>query len=96
MLSVIRAKKIWKVSHANVVDVQTVSKELLEGQVLIEKLCNQEVLDSVNDLLGKKPALLEEWESIALSDILGRSLFKDGQYVPIESRNFGNALRRTI
>lgn len=96
MLSVIRAKKIWKVSHANVIDVHTVSEEFLEGQVLIEKLCNQDVVDSINDLLGKKPDLLEEWELIALSDIIGRNLFEDGQYVPIESGKLGNALRLSV
>lgn len=68
------------------------SSPYLEGKVLIEKLSSPEVLSSINALLKSKPELLEEWETMALSDILGRSLVKDGKYVPIESGGFKNAL----
>ena len=92
MLEVIRAKKIWKVSHANIVDAEDSNCAYLEGKVLIEKLSSPEVLSSINALLKSKPELLEEWEAIALSDILGRSLVKDGQFIPIESVSIKNAL----
>lgn len=92
MLEVIRAKKIWKVSHANIEDVQDSNGAYLEGKVLIERLCNPEILSNINALLESKPELLEEWETIALSDILGRSLVKDEQFIPIESVSFKNAL----
>jgi len=92
MLEVIRAKKIWKVSHANIVDVQNSNGACLEGKVLIERLSNPEILSNINALLEIKPELLEEWEAIALSDILGRSLVKEGQFIPIESVSFKNAL----
>ena len=92
MLEVIRAKKIWKVSHANIVDAEDSNSAYLEGEVLIEKLSSPEVLSSINTLLKSKPELLEEWEAIALSDILGRSLVKDGQFTPIESVSIKNAL----
>lgn len=92
MLEVIRAKKIWKVSHANIVDVKDSNGAYLEGKVLIEKLSSPEVLSSINALLESKPKLLEEWEAMALSDILGRSVVKDGKYIPIESDSFKNAL----
>lgn len=92
MLEVIRAKKIWKVSHATIVDVQDSNGAYLEGKVLIERLSNPEVLRNINTLLESKPELLEEWETIALSDILGRGLVNDGQFMPIESDNFKNAL----
>ncbi|MCT8977882.1 hypothetical protein N4T77_14880 [Clostridium sp. CX1] len=92
MLEVIRAKKIWKVSHANIVDAQDSNGAYLEGKVLIERLSNPEVLSNINTLLESKSELLEEWETIALSDILGRSLVKDGQFIPIESVSFKNAL----
>lgn len=92
MLSAIRARKVWKVSHANIVDTSAVSGEYLEGRVLIERLCSPEVLDSINAILAKTPSLVEEWESIALSDILGRSLIIDGQYIPVESNRFKEAL----
>lgn len=92
MLEVIRAKKIWKVSHANIVDAKNLKGAYSEGKVLIERLSNPEVLSYINDLLESKPELLEEWETIALSDILGRGLLKDGQFTPIESVSFKNAL----
>ena len=60
--------------------------------MLIEKLSSPEVLSSINALLESKPELLEEWETMALSDILGRSLVKDGQFIPIEIDSFKNAL----
>lgn len=59
---------------------------------MIERLSNPEVLGSINGLLESKPELMEEWETIALSDILGRSLVMDGQFIPIESDSFKNAL----
>lgn len=93
MLGVIRAKKIWKVSHANIVDAQDSNGLYLQGKVLIERLSDPEVLSNINALLESKPELLEEWETIALSDILGRSLVKDGQFIPIESVSFKNALK---
>ena len=92
MLEVIRAKKIWKVSHANIVDAKDSNGAYLDGNVLIEKLSSPEVLSSINALLISKPELLEEWETMALSDILGRSVVKDGKYIPIESDSFKNAL----
>lgn len=78
MLEVIRAKKIWKVSHANIVDAKDSNGAYLEGNVLIERLGNPEVLSNINALLESKPELLEEWETLALSDILGRSIVKNG------------------
>lgn len=60
--------------------------------MLIERLSNPEVLGSIDALLESKPELLEEWETMALSDILGRSLFMDGQFIPIESDSFKDAL----
>lgn len=92
LLEVIRAKKIWKVSHANIVDAQNFNGAHLEGKVIIERLSNPEVLSYINALLVSKPELLEEWETMALSDILGRKLIKDGQFIPIESVSFENAL----
>lgn len=92
MLEVIRAEKIWKVAHANIVDAKDSEGANLKGEVLIEKLSSPEVLSSINALLQSKPELLEEWETIALADILGRSVVMDGRYISIESDSFRNAL----
>lgn len=96
ILSILRTKKIWKVSHANIVDDQALSGEFLEGKILIEKLCSSEVIDNINALLDKKTDLLEDWEVIALSDIMGHNLVEDGHYVPIQSRKLKEALTLAI
>ena len=55
-------------------------------KICLKKCCQ------TNALLQSKPELLEEWEKIALVDILGRSVVMDGRYIPIESDSFRNAL----
>lgn len=92
VLSAIRAKKIWKVSHANIVDTQDTSGKCLEGRVIVDSICTPKVLDSINAILIKNPSIMEEWESIALSDILESDLVADGHFIPIESNRFKEAL----
>lgn len=84
MLEVIRTKKIWKISHANIVDMQDSNGEYLDAKLFVEKLNNPEVLGSINALMENKPELLDEWEVMALFDILGRKLVIDGRFIPIE------------
>lgn len=61
MIEVIKAKKIWKVSHANIIDATDPNGAHLEAKVLIEKLSSPEVLNNINFLLESKRELLEEW-----------------------------------
>lgn len=90
MLSVIRAKKMWKLSHAHITDFE--SGNYVEGMAIVERLSDTEIVESINGILESNPALLEEWESIALSDILGREIILNKQYIPIEESEFRKAL----
>lgn len=92
MLSVIRAKKVWKLSHANIIDADNLSGQFVEGKEMVARLSDPDVISNINMMIEMKPDLLEEWESIALSDILGRDLIVDEQYVPIDNNKFKEAL----
>ena len=92
MLSVIRAKKIWKLSHANIVDADNLSSQFVEEKEMIVRLSNPDVVSNINMILEMKHTLLEEWESIALSDILGRDLIVDQHHMPMDNSKFRDAL----
>lgn len=85
VLTLIRAKKIWKVTHANVAD-GPVDKYAIEEQ--IKKLCDSQIIDNINLIIGSNPSLLDEWEMVVLSEIMGRDLMKNNIYIPIESQTF--------
>lgn len=92
MLSVIRARKIWKISHANIVDNANSLGQFIEGKAMVERLSDPNVIRNINMILEKNPALLEEWESIALSEILGSELIINEQYMPIDDKRFRESL----
>lgn len=89
VLTIIRAKKIWKVTHANIMDA-SLDKQALESQ--IKKLCDSKVIDNINLILCANPKLLDEWESVVLSEIIGRDLIKNNTYIPIERQTFEQQL----
>ncbi|MBB6447059.1 hypothetical protein [Bacillus benzoevorans] len=92
MLSVIRARKVWKILHANIVDTANPSGQFIEGKAMVERLSDPNVIGNINMILEKNPALLEEWESIALSEILGSELIINEQYMPIDDKRFRESL----
>ncbi len=86
---VLSAKKVWRVSHARITDS---SGKIMDGQKMVEKLSNPSLLKSINSVLENNPALLEEWQSIALSGILGRNVIEEERFIPISS----TALKRAL
>ena len=50
----------------------------------IQKLSTPEYVASINQILENNPLLLQE-KSASLSEVLGRSIVLNGQYVPIET-----------
>lgn len=96
MLSVIRAKKLWKLSHANIVGTDGASDQFIKGKAIMERLSNANVIGNINSILEENPMLLEEWELIALSNILGRELIVDKEYVPIGDNEFRKALTSLV
>ncbi|WML33413.1 hypothetical protein [Clostridium sp. OS1-26] len=84
ILSVMLTAKIRKLSNARIIKNGGAHGEYIEGQEIIQKLSAPEYVASINQILENNPLLLEE-KSATLSEILGRSIVLNGQYVPIES-----------
>lgn len=91
ILSAILCAKIRKLSNSRIRKNGDIPGAYLEGKEVVEKLSTPEFLDSVNRILENNPSLLEE-KSASLTEILGRNLIINGQYVPIENNKFKEAL----
>lgn len=50
---------------------------------MIDKISAPVVIEKINNILEHNPGLLEEWQTIALSDILGGALTKEDKHIPI-------------
>ena len=89
VLYVLSAKKVWKVAHANIVDS---NGKQINGSKMLDALSNTSIIESINSIIANNPALLEEWQSIALEGLLGRDIITDGQYVPLEATDLRKVL----
>jgi DNA polymerase II small subunit/DNA polymerase delta subunit B len=89
ILYVLAAKKLNRVANANVVDY---AGKITEGRTMIEKISAPEVIGKINAILENNPGLLEEWQSVALSGIIGGSLLVEKEYVPIQAGEFKRQL----
>ncbi|WP_455126900.1 hypothetical protein [Pseudoramibacter alactolyticus] len=89
---VLAAKKLNRVAHANVVDS---AGKITEGRAMIEKVSAPEVIGKINGILEQNPGLLEEWQSAALTGIIGRDILAKKEYVPIEADSFRHKLMGT-
>lgn len=92
VLYVLSARKVWRVSHAEITDT---AGNIANGKAMIEKLSNPALLKNINYILDHNPALLEEWQSIALSSILGYNVIEGDRFAPIEINNLRNSLTAT-
>lgn len=82
ILSAMLTAKVRKLKNSRIVDGEA-PNGYIEGQQLIDRLASPEFTQSINQILKCNPTLLEE-KATSLSDILGRSLYAEGQYVSIE------------
>ncbi len=89
ILYVLSAKKVWKVAHANIADS---NGKQINGSKMLDALSNTSIIESINSIIANNPALLEEWQSIALEGLLGRDIITDGQYVPLEAADLRKVL----
>lgn len=80
ILYVLAVKKLNKVAHAKVTDSD---ENITDGRSMIDKISAPVVIEKINNILEHNPGLLEEWQTIALSDILGRALTKEDKLIPI-------------
>lgn len=83
ILYILSLKKLHKVANANIYDV---SGNKIDGHKMIELATNPEIIMQINCIVQNNPKLLDEWQSIALSDMLGRAIIHDTHYVPIDGQ----------
>ncbi len=91
ILSALLAKKIRKLSNARIIINEDSPGEYLDGQKISERLTTPEFIGSINQILENNPQLMEE-KTTDLSEVLGRNLVLNGQYVPIEIGKFKEAM----
>lgn len=59
---------------------------------MIDKISAPVVIEKINNILEHNPGLLEEWQTIALSDILGGALTKEDKFIPINGEKLMQGL----
>ena len=90
MLYMLSAKKMYKLKHATIVDEKT--GKAINGEDWVQGLCQPEILANFNAILSSNPLMLENWQAVALADILGRELVVNGTYVAIEAETLRHRL----
>ena len=80
ILYVLAIKKLNKVARAKITDSD---ENIIDGRTMIDKISAPVVIEKINNILDHNPKLLEEWQTIALSDILGGTLTKEDKLIPI-------------
>lgn len=80
ILYVLAIKKLNKVARAKITDLD---ENIIDGRTMIDKISAPVVIEKINNILDHNPKLLEEWQTIALSDILGGTLTKEDKLIPI-------------
>ena len=78
---VLAIKKLNRVAHAEVIGS---AGNITDGNSVIEKVSAVVVVEKINDILVRNSSLLEEWQAMALSSILGRTLIEGTKFVPID------------
>ena len=74
ILYMIAVTKLNKVANAKIVDS---TQHTTDGECMIEKISAPVVIEKINGILEKNSKLLEEWQTMALSSILGINLTEE-------------------
>ena len=90
LISAVLVSKINRLSNANITD--EVTGKLAKGQVIADRLQEPQFLASVNQILARNPALLEKGQTATMEELFGRVLTAEGEYVPISTERFRDAL----
>ncbi len=80
ILYVVSAQKLSRVANANIVDTEG---NIFDGNSLLNKMTDKQLLECVNSVIQSNPTLLNSQQMSTLSDILGYSLFREKDYIPI-------------
>ena len=95
ILASMLAGRIKRLSTAKIAD-DGITGGYLGWQETVNRLSSQELIDSVNRILKDDVKLFDAAQIASLELILGRNLYENGQYVPIESSEFHQRLMPQI
>ena len=82
ILTIMCEKKIQKLRYAKIEDV---AGYIVDGDELVKRLADPDVVKSINSILEQKPELLDEMYEAYLTSLLGRELINDSRFIPIEN-----------
>ncbi len=89
ILHILSVHKFWRVANASITDNDN---SITNGKVMITQICNSPLIDEMNILLSKNPSLIDEWQAMVLSNIVGYEVIADSAYIPFT----GQKLRHCI
>lgn len=95
ILASMLAERIKKLSAAKIAD-DGITGGYLGWQETVNRLSSQELIDGVNRILEGDVKLFDAAQIANLELILGRNLYENGQYIPIESSEFRQRLMPQI
>lgn len=76
-------KKLQELATAHIISE---NGEALDGMEVLKELPLQERLAHINRMLNEKPELLEQWQQERVEHRIGRALFEESRFIPIEDR----------
>lgn len=91
ILASMLSARIKKLSNARITD-KDIAGGYLGWQETVNKLTSRELIDSVNKVLEGDIELFDQMQIANMELILGRKLYENGQYVPIDSAEFRERL----
>lgn len=91
ILASMLAERIKKLSNAQISD-EGIAGGYLGWQEAVNRLSSEELIDGVNRILEGDIQLFDSMQIANLELILGRKLYEDGQYIPIDAGEFRERL----
>ena len=91
ILTSMLAERIKKLSNAQISD-EGIAGGYLGWQEAVNRLSSEELIDGVNRILEGDIQLFDSMQIANLELILGRKLYEDGQYIPIDAGKFRERL----
>lgn len=91
ILASMLAERIKKLSNANITD-EGIAGGYLGWQETVNRLTSHELINGINGILAGDMKLFNAVQIANLELILGRSLYENGQYVPIDPDEFRDRL----
>ena len=91
VLSTMLAERISRLSNAHI-DDDRLSGNYLEWQSTVAALTSDELIDGVNRILSGDVRVLDATQLASLELVLGRSVYEDGKYIPIEAQDLRDKL----